>query len=319
MVQIGFHASHEQFAPSRLLQCVRRAEQAGFAAAMCSDHFHPWSARQGQSGFTWSWLGAALEATRLSFGTVCAPGQRYHPAVIAQAAATLAEMYPGRLWLAVGSGENLNEHITGEAWPGRDERDARLRESVDIMRALWRGETVSHQGTIRVDRAKLYTRPERVPAIIGAAITAETAQWMGGWADGLITVGHKPDTLRQILDAFRAGGGAGKPVFLQAALSYAPTEEEAVYEAHHQWRHCVLEGGLFADLATPEEFDAACDSAPPEEVRKRLYVSSDLSWHAQWLRRQIELGFDAIYLHHVGRNLERFIDHFGEHVLPALQ
>lgn len=147
---IGFHASHEQFSPARLLRCVQQAEQAGFKAAMCSDHFHPWSERQKHSSFAWSWLGSALEATSFRFGTVCAPGQRYHPAVIAQAAATLAEMYPGRFWIAVGSGENLNEHITGAAWPAKSEREARLQECVEVMRALWAGETVSHDGRVCV-------------------------------------------------------------------------------------------------------------------------------------------------------------------------
>src|ERR671912_419494 len=129
MPVIGFHASHEQIHPAVLLDAVRVAEQVGFTAAMCSDHFQPWSERQGHSGFAWSWLGAALAVTPMSFGTVCAPGQRYHPAVVAQAAATLAEMYPGRFWLAVGSGEALNESITGQSWPPKPERNARLLES----------------------------------------------------------------------------------------------------------------------------------------------------------------------------------------------
>src|SRR5215204_2074969 len=134
MATIGYHCSHEQFAPSELLQYSKLAETAGFGAAMCSDHFHPWS-EQGQSGFAWSWLGAALEATSLSYGMVCAPGQRYHPALIAQASATLAEMYPGRLWCAFGSGQKLNEHITGTAWPEKATRQARLQECVEIIRA----------------------------------------------------------------------------------------------------------------------------------------------------------------------------------------
>src|SRR5688500_19904508 len=126
MATLGYHCAHEQLPPSTLLRHLKDAADAGFTAAMCSDHFHPWSERQGHSGFTWSWLGAALEATPLSFGTVCAPGQRYHPAVIAQAAATLAVMYPERFWLAVGSGEALNEKITGDPWPSKEQRNARL-------------------------------------------------------------------------------------------------------------------------------------------------------------------------------------------------
>ena len=159
MPRIGIHASHEQIAPSRLLAAVRHAEAAGFGAAMCSDHFSPWSVRQGESGFAWSWLGAALEATDLSLGCVNAPGQRYHPAIVAQAAATLAEMYPGRFWVALGSGEASNEHITGAPWPDKATRTARLRECVDVMRALFAGEVVDHDGLVTVDRARLWTLP----------------------------------------------------------------------------------------------------------------------------------------------------------------
>src|SRR4051794_1820840 len=182
---------------------------------MCSDHFHPWSERQGQSGYTWAWLGAAMQATHLSFGTVCAPGQRYHPAVIAQAAATLAQMFPGRLWVALGTGQNLNEHINGAHWPPKPERQARLRESVAGIRALWAGETVNRETPwFRVRNAKLYTRPGAPPRIFGAAITEDTARWVGGWADGLITVGKDPEGLRRVVNAFREGGGDGKPLAL---------------------------------------------------------------------------------------------------------
>jgi G6PDH family F420-dependent oxidoreductase len=135
MATIGFHASHELFPPGELLRLVQAAEQAGFGAAMCSDHFHPWTERQGQSGHAWAWLGAVLQATSLPFGVVCAPGQRYHPAIIAQAAATLASMYPGRFWVAFGTGQNLNEHITGSPWPSKPERQERLLESVGVVRA----------------------------------------------------------------------------------------------------------------------------------------------------------------------------------------
>ena len=151
--RIGFHASHEQFGPDRLLRLVQSAEAAGFDAAMCSDHWAPWSEVQGESGFAWSWLGAAMATTALPFGVVNAPGQRYHPAIIAQAAATLNVMFPDRFWIAVGSGQLLNEHITGEAWPIKDDRNARLRESADVMRRLWAGEAVTHTGHVTVSEA----------------------------------------------------------------------------------------------------------------------------------------------------------------------
>src|SRR3712207_2141353 len=148
MPTIGWHASHEQIAPSELLAAVGEAEAAGFQAAMCSDHITPWSEAQGQSGFAWSWLGAALATTSLRFGVVNAPGQRYHPAVIAQAAATLAEMFPGRFWAALGTGEASNERITGDPWPDKPTRNARLAESVEVMRALFAGEGVTHDGLV---------------------------------------------------------------------------------------------------------------------------------------------------------------------------
>src|SRR5687768_14125036 len=155
MTRIGYHISHEQCSPSLLLQYAQLAEKAGFQAALSSDHFHPWNGSQGQSGFAWSWLGAAMQATNLSYGIVNAPGQRYHPAIIAQAAATLAEMYPERFWLALGSGELLNEHITGDRWPNKAERNARLEECVGIIRRLWAGEQISFKGYVRIDEAKL--------------------------------------------------------------------------------------------------------------------------------------------------------------------
>src|ERR671917_136026 len=175
MTVVGIHASHEQVHPAALLEAVRTAEAAGFCAAMSSDHFSPWSERQGQSGFAWSWLGAALARTSLPFGVVNAPGQRYHPAIIAQASATLTAMFPGRFWAALGTGEASNEHITGDRWPRKEVRAARLRECVDVLRALLAGEEVSHDGLVTVDRARLWTLPEQPPLLVGAAVSVETA------------------------------------------------------------------------------------------------------------------------------------------------
>jgi probable non-F420 flavinoid oxidoreductase len=318
MARIGFHASHEQFAPSALLSYVQHAEQAGFQAAMCSDHFLPWSERQGQSGFAWSWLGAAMQATQFEYGVVCAPGQRYHPAIIAQAAATLAEMFPGRFWLAVGSGEALNEHITGDDWPEKQVRNERLKESVDVIRALWAGETVNHDGLVKVRDAKLYTRPPRPPKLIGAAITPETAEWMAAWVDGLITAGRDHNALRRLVEAFRAGGGNGKPVMLQSAICYAPTMEQALLAAHDQWRHALLDSSSVLNFDMPADFDEASRSTPPEKLVEGLRISADMQQFVDWLAQDVEIGFDSIYLHHVGRDLERFIDVFSSHVLPSV-
>jgi len=319
MTRYGYHASHEQHAPSALLEYVRLAEQAGFDAAMCSDHFHPWVPMQGQSGFAWSWLGAALNATKLDFGCVNAPGWRYHPAIIAQAAATLAEMYPDRFWLSVGSGEALNEHIGGTHWPPKDERNARLLEAVEVMRALWAGETVTHHGRIIVEEAKLYTRSSRPPAVFGAALTPATARWLGGWADGLITVGANEGTLRAVIDAFREGGGEGKPIKVQCALAWAPTDDDARREAHREWAANLLDSEVLAVLRTPEEFLAASRFVSVDDVATRLPVSADPGLHAEHLRRYAELGIDDVYVHNVARNQPQFIDVFGSDVLPRLR
>ncbi|HEU4403832.1 MAG TPA: TIGR03885 family FMN-dependent LLM class oxidoreductase [Polyangiaceae bacterium] len=315
---VGFHASHEQFPPGELLSLARAAESAGFAHAMCSDHLAPFGEAQGQSGFAWSWLGAALEATRMPFGVVTAPGQRYHPAVVAQAAATLAEMYPGRFWVAFGSGQNLNEHVTGDAWPPPDVRRARLRECVEVVRALWAGETVTHFGLVRVAQAKLYTRPATPPRLFGAAVSPESASLVGGWADGLITVNQPEPALRRVVEAFRAGGGEGKPMFLQAHVAYAPDEGAALAAAHEQWKTNALTGPLLWDVPLPAEFDAAATFVRPEDMRESVRVSSDLGRHRAWLERDRELGFERVYVHEVGREQRRSLEAFGEHVLPRL-
>jgi coenzyme F420-dependent glucose-6-phosphate dehydrogenase len=319
MATFGYHASHEQHAPSELLDYVRLAERAGFDAAMCSDHFHPWIEQQGHSGFTWSWLGAALQATNLSFGCVNAPGWRYHPAVIAQAAATLGEMYPERFWLAVGSGEALNEHITGEQWPVKSERNNRLIECVAVMRRLWAGETVTHHGRVVVEEAKLYTLPRNPPPIYGAALSAETAEWVGAWADGLMTIGLPAAQLAEILDAFRRGGGAGKPVKVQASLAWAPTMAEARNGAWQQWRGNVLGAAALPILRTCAEFEAAARFVTADDVARSLPVSHDPLEHAERLQEYVDAGATDIYLFNVAPPQREFIEVFAERVLPAVR
>jgi coenzyme F420-dependent glucose-6-phosphate dehydrogenase len=318
MTTIGYHASHEMFQPSELLRYVQRAEAAGFGVAMCSDHFYPWSERQGQSGFAWSWLGAAMQATALPFGVVNAPGQRYNPAIIAQAAATLGEMFPNRLWVAMGSGQYLNEHITGAAWPPKAERNARLLEAVEVIRALWAGETVTHHGMFEVVDAKLYTRPPTPPRIIGAAITPQTAAWVAGWADGMITVCQDVATMREVVQQFREHGGANKPMFLQAQHSYAATEAAAREGAFDQWRTNIFPSAVLSDLATPQQFDLAAQMIQPDDLDRSIRISSDLGRHRAWLAEYGEMGFDHVYLHNVNRDQDTFIDAFGTYVLPEL-
>ena len=284
---------------------------------MCSDHFHPWLSAQPHSGFAWSWLGAALATSSLSFGTVCAPGQRYHPAVIAQAAATLAEMFPNRFWLAVGSGEALNEHITGDEWPAKPVRDRRLRECVDVMRALWAGETVTHRGLITVVDARLHTRPVQPPMLVGAALSPATARWVATWADALVTVSGSRDSMQAVVDAFRDGGGEDKPMFLQVPVSYAATDEES-RQAALTWRQAALTGDLLADLPNPDAFDRATHTVVVDDVVKRVRASADAGRHLEWLREDASLGFSRLYLHNVAtEHQERFIEACARTILPA--
>jgi probable non-F420 flavinoid oxidoreductase len=318
MPRIGWHASHEQIPPSRLLRDARHADEAGFEVGMSSDHFSPWSVRQGESGFAWSWLGAALATTGLPFRVVNAPGQRYHPAIVAQAIATLAEMFPERLWVCLGTGEASNEHVTGDRWPPKPLRNARLAECVAVIRALLAGEEVTHDGLVRVDRARLWTRPAVPPPLLGAAVTEETARWVGGWADGLATIHRPPDRLRRVTEAFREGGGEGKPMVLQAHVSWAPTEEEALLIAHDQWRTNLFGPPVCWDLEMVEHFDEAARHVRPEDVRAGVLVSSDPAQYVAWIEEAAALGFDEVNLHHVGQEQGPFIEAFGRHVLPAL-
>lgn len=317
MTVYGIHASHEQVHPRALLDAVVTAERAGFGAAMSSDHFSPWSARQGHSGYAWSWLGAALASTDLPFGVVTAPGQRYHPAITAQAIATLTAMFPGRFWAALGTGEASNEHITGGGWPRKDLRTARLRECVDVIRALLAGEEVTHEGLVTVDRARLWTLPDEPPPLVGAAVSVETARWCAGWADGLITVNAPLDHLRRVIDAYRSAGGRGR-LCLQVHMSWAPDPDEAARIAHDQWRSNVFAPPVCWDLELTEHFDEVSRFVTPEQVASVVNVSADLSQHADWLRAYAELGFDEIYLHHVAQDNRPFLAVAGEKLLPLL-
>ena len=319
-VKIGYHASHEQFLPSELLRWVVAAEGAGFQAALSSDHFYPWSEQQGQSGFAWSWLGAALQATsRIEFGIVNAPGQRYHPAIIAQACATLAEMFPERFWIAIGSGQNLNEHITGDRWPNKPERNARLLESATIIRRLWAGETVTTDGLVVTDEARLYTLPGKSPLLVGAAITEATARWVGSWADALITTSRTTEELKRMRDAFIQGGGEGKPIYVKVQLSYGRSDKEARGEALLQWRNNIFDNAVMTDLRTPAQFDAIGKTVDVKELKEKVLVSASLQQHTDWLGEYIQAGFTNLMLHNVNRNQQIFIEDFGDKVLPVLK
>ena len=318
MVFIGFHASHEQLPPSVLLDSVRRAEGAGFDGAMCSDHLAPWGLRQGESGFAWSWLGAAMAQTSFSLGVVNAPGQRYHPVIIAQAIATLEEMFPGRFWAALGSGEAMNEHVTGEPWPSKDVRNARLAESVDIIRRLLAGERLSHDGHVVVHDARVWSRPAAPPPLLGTAVSAETAGWLAGWADGLATVAQSPDALRRILDVYRGNGGSGAAV-LQIHVSLAPTDAEALAIAKDQWRNGLVSPPRCWDIEQPEAFDEAAGEPGDAEMREAVLVAHDASELAARIADLARIGFDRVYIHHVGKDQARFLQRAEAELLPRLR
>ncbi|WP_342085195.1 TIGR03885 family FMN-dependent LLM class oxidoreductase [Dyadobacter sp. OTU695] len=317
-VQIGYHASHEQFKPSELTGLVRLAQQAGFSQVLSSDHFFPWSQSQGESGFAWSWLGAAMQATDLTFGIVNAPGQRYHPAIIAQAVATLCEMFPQRFWIAVGSGQFLNEHITAAGWPSKSERNQRLKECVDMMRALWTGGSVTHNGMINIYDAKLYTLPSYMPMVVGAALTEPTAEWVGGWADAMITTSRPPEELKKMIESFRKGGGEGKPVYLKVQLSYDTTQAAATKGAHQQWRNNIFPSSLLSDIRSPEGFDAAGAMVKPGDMASGVRISDSTDQHTEWLSKDIEAGVSHLFLHNVNLKQQAFVEAFGAKVLPHL-
>lgn len=318
MVLVGYHASHEQLPPSALLSAVIAAEAAGFDAAMCSDHLAPWGVRQGESGFAWSWLGAALASTSFSLGVVNAPGQRYHPVVIAQAIATLEEMFPGRFWAALGSGEAMNEHVTGDPWPPKDRRNARLDESLDVIRRLLAGEEVTHDGEVRVHRARVWSRPAAAPPLLGAAVSAETAAWLAGRVDGLATVAQKPDALRRVVEAYRGAGGTG-PCALQVHVSLAETDAAALALAEDQWPNGLIGPPRAWDFDQPEDFDAAVADPDETQLREAVLIDADASSLAERIAELVRLGFDRVYLHHVGKDQTAFLDRAEAELLPALR
>lgn len=313
---ISYHASHEQFAPGELLRYIKLAEKAGFNGGHSSDHFHPWSERQGQSGLAFAWMGAAMEATTFPVSMVNAPGQRYHPAIVAQGIATLASMYPGRFDIALGSGEAINERINGGTWPDKAQRNRRLLECVDIIRRLLNGETVTRYGIININDAKLYTRPQVMPKLLCAALSEETARWAGAWADGLLTVSKPIEELKKTIEAFYEGGGTGKPVHVQMAMSYARDENDALEGAYDQWRTNILSPQDLADISRVEQFDKKSESITREDLKEKILITSDIEACLKYIEPIIGLGIDNLILHNVNRNQEDFIEDFGATVLP---
>ncbi|MBA2753447.1 MAG: TIGR03557 family F420-dependent LLM class oxidoreductase [Chloroflexota bacterium] len=323
---IGYAASFEQFHPTDLLRFSQEAERAGFDAVMASDHFHPWVPSQGHSAYVWSWMGALGATTEMRFGTgVTPPGYRYHPAVLAQAAATLEAMFPGRFYLGLGAGEALNEHIIGEYWPEAPIRLERLMESIEIIQRLFTGKVIKHRGEhFTVESAKLYTLPEKAPPIYVATSGPIMAGRTGKHTDGIITVGAPDEKLKMLMERFERGAKeAGKdpatmPKMLQIKVSLADTEEAAIEQAVREWPN----GGMpfpKADIRNPEDFEAMAKLVRPENFKNRVLMSPDLDEHVAQIQHYVDLGFGEIYVHNVGRNQSEFIAAYGERVIPKVR
>ncbi|MDO9395802.1 MAG: TIGR03557 family F420-dependent LLM class oxidoreductase [Herbiconiux sp.] len=328
-IRIGYAAMLEQFPPSEAVALAAYAEQHGFSGVMASDHFQPWVPRQGQSSFVWNVLAAVGERTRGDFGPgVTTPGYRSHPAVVAQASATLGAMYPGRHWLGIGSGEALSEHVTGGYWPEAPERINRMFEAVDIITKLFHaslaGKDVKHSGPFfKLESTRLWTMPETAPVVLVAVAGPVTAKRAGRTADGLITGGAPPEKIAGLFARFDEGARevgrdpSRMPRVLQLHLSWAETDELAMANALTEWPN----GGMRfpkADIRGPFEFEQMARMVRPEDFAGRLMISSDPDAHRAHIQRFVDLGFDAVYLHNVGRNQKEWIDVFGRDVIPKL-
>jgi G6PDH family F420-dependent oxidoreductase len=315
VAELGFALSSEEHPPNDLVKWARRAEETGFTFALISDHFHPWIDRQGHSPFVWSVIGGIAQVTeRLEVGTgVTCPTIRTHPAIIAQATATSAAMMPGRFFLGVGSGENLNEHILGDKWPAPDERLELLEEAVEVMRLLWQGGYQTHRGRhYTVESARIYTLPDEPPPIHVAASQKNAAQLAGRIGDG--HVGVSPD--EEIVKEFEDAGGKGKPKYGQITCCWAEDEEQARRTAHEVWPNAGLEGPLTQELALPSHFEAASEMVTPEKVAETVVCGPDPQPYLDQLKAYEDAGYDHVYFHQVGRDQEGFFGFAERELLP---
>lgn len=328
--RIGYAAMLERFAPSEALTLAALAEQHGFSGVMASDHFQPWTPQGGQASHVWSVLGALGERTLGDFGPgVTTPTFRTHPAVVAQASATLAAMYPGRHWLGIGSGDALNEHVVGKYWPEAPERINRMFEAVLIIRKLFAaslaGREVRQSGpNFTLESTRLWTMPAIAPEVLVATAGPVTARRAGRSADGLITMNGPIERLAALLTRFRDGAReAGRdastmPKVLQLHLSWAPSDEEAMRNAILEWPIAGLRVGR-SDVRSPYEFAQLAQTVRPADFEGRMVVSADPDRHRAEIQRHLDLGFDRIYLHNVGRNHSEWLEVFGRDVLPGLR
>ncbi len=325
MAQVGLTAALEQFHPREMIEHAELAEQHGFRGQMAADHVQPWVPVQGQAPFVWNVLTALAEHTEGDFGPgVACPSFRMHPMLIAQASATLEAMYPGRHWLGLGSGEALNEHVVAGYWPEAPERVSRLFEAVEVIKKLFTGKDVKHDGQFfKLHKMRLWTMPDTPPPIYIAAAGPVTSKRTGALADGIITPAAPLSKIEGILAKFGEGArSAGKdpdtmPKLLQMHLSWAPTDEEAMANAMEQWPN----GGMKfpkQDIRSPWDFAEMAKLVREEDFDGRMIISSDPDVHRAEIQKFIDAGFDRIYVHNVGRNQEEWIKVFGREVLPKL-
>ncbi len=325
MPTIGYAAMLERFAPADILAAAGLAEQHGFDGVLAADHFQPWVARQGQASFVWNVLSALGQTTAGGLATVTTPTYRMHPAVTAQASATLAAMYPGRHWLGIGSGEALNEHITGAYWPEAPERIDRMFEAVEIIRKLFAaglaGKDVRHVGHYyRLESTRLWTMPETAPRMRVATARPITAKRAGRTVDGLITEASGVEKAAMLLQRFAEGAReVGRPrgeFVLRMHLSWAPDEQTAAANAVAEWPNAALRGS--SDIRSPFELEQLARLVRPEHFDGRMLISADPDAHRAHIQSYLDLGFDRVYLHNAGRDQAAFLEVFGRDVLPKL-
>ena len=328
MARFGYFLTCEEHPPEELARNAARAEAAGFAFAFAcaSDHFHPWLDAQGHGSFVWSVLAAAAARTStLALGTVLpCPIQRMPPAIVAQAAATSARLLPGRFFLGLGTGEALNEHVIGGYWPEAYERLERMWEAIEIIQKLFSGKDVKHRGNyFQLETCRLWTLPVSPPPIYVATAGPLTARKAGRLVDGIITPGAPEEKISMLLDRFDAGGRDGgrdpgsQVKVLQLHLSWASTDEQALANAVNEWPN----GGMkFAkqDIRSPFDFEQMAKLVRPEDFDGRTLIAADPDAHRAEIQRYLDLGFDRVYLHNVGRNQAEWVEVFGREVLPRL-
>ena len=318
MLHIGYKLATEEHAPNDLVGYARRAEEVGFDFAMISDHFHPWTDSQGQSPFVWSVIGAIAHATtRLELGTsVTCPTMRIHPAIIAQAAATSAAMMPGRFFLGVGSGENLNEHIVAQGWPETEIRQERLEEAIEVIRLLWQGGNKSHHGRhYSVENARLYTLPDPLPPIYVAAGGRKSAELAARAGDGLIGT----DSDAELMKHFDAAGGTGKPRYGEVSVCWAKDEKSARKTAHERWPTAAMDSSLAWELPLPAHFEAVAQLVTEEQVAEAITCGPDADAHVQAIREYAEAGYDHVCVCQAGPDQEGFLRFYQREVLPKLR